>query len=322
MKLQFGVIGYRNHALRLINLINQNKNCELKAVYHPSKKVNHQFATNKLQDLYKCDAVVISSPNQTHFGYIMDLLNNFRGYIFCEKPPVCSLPDIETLSKLPDSDKNRIYFNYNLRFGLLNSIINNSYYIEKLGDVHYMKIIHAHGLAFKDDYINSWRADEKCARHAITETVAIHYIDLLQFNYGQPNKFFYCPSIVAGNGTSFDTVHISLKFNKITVSIFASYACPLIDEVTIIGTNGILKLLGNRLYLYNPRDTFDMDGFFTEPPLIEQNNINTKDEYRSSLSKSLDFFISHANERKEIGTGIFDASLSSNRFLLEMQEQG
>jgi len=320
MKLQIGIIGYKNHALRLIKLISQNKYSELKFIYHPDKKVNHVLATNKLQDLYSCDAVIISSPSQTHFDYIVNLLANFDGYIFCEKPPVCHLADLKALSKIPDSDKNRIYFNYNLRFGLVNSVMSDSYYQEKLGKVHNIKILTGHGLAFKKDYANSWRADGKHNLHAITETLAIHYIDLLLFKYGQINKYFYSPSIVANTGTAYDTVHMSLVFDNITASIFASYACPLIDEISIIGTEGILKICEGQLYLYHPRDIFDDNGFFKEPPLVQKYMINKQREYDNTLEKSLDFFIYHVVEGKAIEAKYFEASLASNRFLLEIQD--
>lgn len=319
MMLQVGIIGYKNHALRLIKLISQNKYCELRFIYHPNKKINHALATNSLQDLYQCDAVIIASPSHTHFDYTMNLLNNFKGYIFCEKPPVCHLADLEALFKIPVLDKKRIYFNYNFRFGLLSSVISDSYYQEKLGNVYSIKILTGHGLAFKEDYINSWRADGKHNLHAITETVAIHYVDLLRFKYGQINRYFYSPSIVANTGTAYDTVHMSLIFDKITAFIFASYACPFIDEVSIIGTEGILKMCEGQLNLYHPRDIFDDNGFFKEPPLVQKHMINKQREYDNSLEKSLDFFICHVREGREIEVGFFEASLASNRFLLEVQ---
>lgn len=319
MKLQIGIIGYKNHALRLIKLISKNKCCKLKAIYHPNTKVEHELATNKIDDLYKCDAVLISSPNQTHFDYIVTLLDNFNGYILCEKPPVCCLSHIETLFKIKDVDKYRTYFNYNLRFGYLSNIINDSHYLEKLGTIQYIKILLGHGLAFKNDYINSWRADGKLNLHSIIETVAIHYVDLLMLNYGEVSKYFYSPAIVANTGTSFDTAHISLSFDKVTASIFASYACPFIDDVAIIGTNGIIRVSEDYLYLYGPRDAFDKNGCFIAPPLIEKEILNTDDDYMNSLSKSLDFFISHAHKGDNIDIKHFNIGLSSNQFLLEMQ---
>lgn len=320
MNLRVGIIGYKNHAARLIKLIRKNRYCDLSAVYHPDKKTNHTVGTNDLQDLYKCDAVIISSPSQTHYEYIINLLDNFDGYIFCEKPPVCCLSHIKILSGIKDPDKHRIYFNYNLRFGHLNNIINDSYYLEKLGDIQHINILKGHGLAFKNDYSNSWRADGRLNPHAITETLAIHYVDLLKFNYGEIIKYFYSPAIVANTGTSFDTVHISLEFTHLTASIFASYACPFVDGTTIIGTDGILKIAENNLHLYHPRDSFNSDGSFTEPPLIKREIINTQNEYLNSLSESFDFFIDHVNEGSSIDTKHFNTGLSSNRFLLEMQK--
>jgi predicted dehydrogenase len=321
VKLKIGIIGYKNHALRLIKLISENRYCTLKAIYHPNKKVDHKLSTNKVNELYKCDVVLIASPNQTHFDYIVTLLENFNGYIFCEKIPVCNLSHIETLLKLKDTDKHRIYFNYNLRFGYLSDIINDAYYLEKLGTIQYIKIITGHGLAFKDNYLNSWRSDAKLNLHAITETVAIHYIDLLKFNYGEINKYFYSPSIVANTGTSFDTAHISLTFDKVTASIFTSYACPSIDDVTIIGTNGIIRVSEDYLYLHGPRDTFNKNNCFITPPLIEKKALNANDDYINSLHKSLDFFITHARKGDYFDIKYFNIGLSSNKFLLEMQNK-
>jgi len=319
MKLQIGIIGYRNHALRLINLVSQNKYCEVKFIYHPNKNINHPCGTNRLQDLYQCDGVFISSPNQTHFNYIEKLLEHCKGYIFCEKPPVNRLSDLEKLSNISNSDKSRIYFNYNFRFGLLNSVLHNSDYLKALGNIHHIKIISTHGLAFKKDYSNSWRADGENNLHSITETVAIHYIDLLRLNFGQINTYSYNPDIIAKTGTAYDTVHVALKFDKVTASIFASYASPLINEISIIGTDGFLKICEGELILCSPRDIFDANGFFKTPPIIQKRVIDNQKEYENSLKKSVDFFISHVQEKKKIDAKYFEASLSSNRFLLGIQ---
>jgi len=320
MKLKIGIIGYRNHAQRLIKLISKNKDCELKAIYHPNKKLDHELSTNNIDDLFECGAVLICSPNQTHFNYILTLLDNFDGYIFCEKPPVCCLAHIETLLKLKNKDKCRTYFNYNFRFSHLNNIINDFYYLQKIEKIQYINIFQGHGLAFKNDYLNSWRSDKRQNPHSITETVAIHYVDLLQLNYGEATEAFYAPSIAANTGSSFDTVHISLKFKKIVASIFTSYACPFVNDVTIIGTNGIIKISEDHLYLFYPRDTLDKNGYFITPPLIESKAINTKEDYMNSLSKSLDFFISHAYNGNNIDIKHFNIGLASNKYLLEIQK--
>ena len=321
MILQIGIIGYRNHALRLIQLVSQNEYSEVKVVYHPYKKLDLPCATNRIQDLYQCDAIVISSPNQSHFGYIVRFLKHYKGYIFCEKPPVNSLADLQRLSNIPCSDKNRVYFNYNYRFELLNSILNDSIYLKKLGSILHIEILSAHGLAFKKEYINSWRADGENNLHAITETVAIHFIDILGLKFGQFNNYVYNPSIIANTGNAYDTVHIALNFDKVTASIFASYACPVIDDISIIGTEGLLRISDGQLNFYYPRDTFDENGFFKAPPLIQKSKIDMQYEYQKSLRNSFEFFIDHAHKKKKIDLKYFDASISSNRFLLEIQKK-
>ena len=85
--LNLGIIGYRNHAGKLISFLEKNSECEINYIYHPTKSLDDRF-TNNFSNLYDCDAVIIASPNKTHYEYIEKLTKNFNGYIFCEKPPV------------------------------------------------------------------------------------------------------------------------------------------------------------------------------------------------------------------------------------------
>ena len=87
MVLNFGIIGYRNHAGKLISFLEKNSECKINCIYHPTKSLDDRF-TNNFSDLYDCDAVIIASPNKTHYQYVEKLTKNFNGYIFCEKPPV------------------------------------------------------------------------------------------------------------------------------------------------------------------------------------------------------------------------------------------
>ena len=321
MTIRIGMIGYRNHAKRLINIIKNRNDCELALIYYPFKLLDIPCATNDIRDLYTCDAVVIASPNQTHFEYIMHLLNNFKGYIMCEKPPVNSIEDLEQLSAISESNKERVFFNYNFRFSYLNSLFTNHIFQEKVGEIIHINIISTHGLAFKTEYKNSWRANGNINLHAITETVAIHYIDLLNLHFGKVIKYFYTPTIVANTGTAFDTAHLSLEYkDKVTASIFVSYASPMINEILVIGTSGFCTIRDNLIKFFFPRDTFDTKGFFINPPLEMEHSINRSEDYECSLIKSFDFFIQHVHRKKKINTFYFDISLASNYFVLETRK--
>ena len=86
MEVKLGIIGYKNHAERLRNILDKKRNCCLKFIYHPTKKIKDVRGTNKISDLLSCDGILIASPNNTHFSYLKKL-EKFNGYIFCEKPP-------------------------------------------------------------------------------------------------------------------------------------------------------------------------------------------------------------------------------------------
>lgn len=316
---KIGIIGYRNHALRLISLCDGNRNCKLEFIYHPSKHIGDQRITNKLSDLFSCDAVIISSPNYTHYEYLDSLLKNSNCYIFCEKPPVTSIADIEKLEQLPDVMKNRIFFNFNYRFSNISEIIKNNMSSDNMGKLVLVQISNSHGLAFKKQYLDSWRSDGSANLHNILETVSIHHLDLLNFHFGKPNKITYLPSLMSKNGTSYDTCNIMIQYEGgMTVSIFNSYATPLLNEVTMIGTNGVLSIRNNHLEVYSPRDTFDANGYFIAPQIIHSSSFDMETDYQNSLRNSFDYFVSCVLEKKTMNMNHFNTSLETNRLILQI----
>ena len=85
------------------------------------------------------------------------------------------------------------------------------------------------------------------------DTVSIHYLDLLFYNLGKITSINYSPELISQRGTSFDTCHISLTFeNGITASIYNSYASPYVNELTFIGTNGIITIRNNQFTILSP----------------------------------------------------------------------
>ena len=98
--MKLGIIGYRNHALRLRSIIEKKPNCRIDFIYHPTKKINNSKFTNDFSKLLSCDAIIIASPNSTHYAYIKKLVKNYTGYIFCEKPPVTSKSELRNLRNL------------------------------------------------------------------------------------------------------------------------------------------------------------------------------------------------------------------------------
>jgi predicted dehydrogenase len=321
MVIKIGIIGYRNHASKLIKIIEKHPICELKVIFHPSKHMDDERGTNDFTKLYSCDGVIISSPNNTHFEYLNTLIKNFGGYIVCEKPPVTNNQELEKLRNLPIQDKQRIFFNFNLRFSEINESLEQLKNSEGIGKINHVNMIITHGLAFKKEYRNSWRSDSEGNLHNILETLAIHYIDLLKWNFGDIEKYSYFPTLNSKIGSSYDTCQVNIKFkNGMNSSIFTSYSSPLINEITIVGTNGFCTIRDNSMKIFSPRDTFDSNGFFKEPPLKCETGYQLIEKFQRSMSNSLNYFLSNIQDNKKIDTKQFDESLSTNKLVFELIE--
>jgi len=319
--VKLGIIGYRNHASRLISLLEKKSDCKITYIYHPTKMIDDPRGTNNISDLFSCDAVIIASPNHTHFEYVEKLLLNFNGYIFCEKPPATNLNDLVKLEHLSTENKNRLFFNFNYRFSKLSETIQSSLQSDSLGKIITINILSTHGLAFKKNYAESWRADGEKNLHNILDTVAIHYVDLLSFYFGKPQKISYFPSLMSKNGTSYDTCNLTIQYDTGSfANILNSYASSLINEISIIGTNGILTIRDNLFELRSPRDTFDSNGFFINPPILTKTNFDIESDYQNSLKNALDYFILIVQNKKSMDIQQFEASILSNRIILQLHD--
>jgi predicted dehydrogenase len=198
-----------------------------------------------------------------------------------------------------------------------------NYLISKtIGKILHISIISSHGLAFKKEYLESWRANGENNLNNILNTVSIHFLDLLNLHFGIPKYSFYNPSLISGNGTAFDTDLIVLKYNNdISASILNSYASPLINEISILGTNGYLTIRDQKLILYSPRDNFDSDGFFIEPEKIIEKDFNLKNDYNNSLVNSIDYFISNVKNKNPIDPDQYISSMSTTKLLISLNKK-
>ena len=122
--MKVAIIGYKNHAERILNIVKDKLFLHNVVVFHPYKK-NYNITTNEFNDILSTDCVFIASPNDTHFYYIEKLLNkNYKGKIFCEKPPVTNISNLNKL-ELKNDLYRQLYFNFNFRKTNLFKILKN-----------------------------------------------------------------------------------------------------------------------------------------------------------------------------------------------------
>ncbi len=319
--VNLSIIGYRNHSSRLISLIDAHSDCTLDFIYHPKKTLDDKRGTNDFSKILNSDAILISSPNDTHVNYIKKILSESNSLIFCEKPPATSFIDLKYLEQLSKINKSKIFFNFNYRYSKLSSILKQCINSNEIGKIILINIIASHGLAFKKEYLESWRSNGIDNPHNVLDTVSIHYIDFLSFHFGPVINVNYSPSLQSKIGNSYDSCLISIEFDQgIIANIFTSYATPYINELSILGTNGYTTIRDNVLIKKSPRDTFDNNGFFISPPIQIQDAFDIEQDYNDSLKEAFNYFISQCQNYSSFPIPNFEQSVETNRLIISLHD--
>ena len=279
-------------------------------IYKPNKP--KYFDISKLNELNKCKALFIISPNDTHFYYLKKFFP--KKYIFCEKPPVTNLKDLKKISKM---NNGKVYFNFNLRFSKIAKILQNKD-IYKMGNLLYANLILSHGLALKHAYKENWRSNVKKCPKGIFEIVSIHFIDLINLIFdikklGKTNLFN-----LSKIGTSYDTAHTEMQLkNKAIANIYVTYKSAYTKKNFFLFDNGLIEQNNGQILVKGPAKNLDKKGFFKNPKTIRRFKISDNKDYIESLNESINFFLSHAKNDKKIDKKMFNLSIKTNEFLLK-----
>ena len=304
--LKVGIIGNGYHSKRIQKILKKKKINYF--IYKPSGK---SYFNEKEFELLKNNKVIfILSPNKTHFDYIRKLSKD--RYIFCEKPPVNSLRELNELKKI---NKEKIYFNYNARFSRLSNLIKIRHKF-KLGKLIYASFVIGHGLALKKEYINSWRANKRLCPKGVFEVVSIHIIDFINYHFNI--KKIETPALInlSKKGNGYDTSHIKIILdNKAIVDVFSSYITPFIKKNILIFENGTIEQNEKNITINGPAINLDKKQFFIKPKLIKKFVINDENDYLNSLKDSVNYFLKIVKTNKNFKKKMTDCSLASNHLL-------
>tara|TARA_Y100000588_G_C14276218_1_gene934439 strand:- start:4499 stop:5437 length:939 start_codon:yes stop_codon:yes gene_type:complete len=305
---KIGLIGYGNQAKRLEKYLNQI-GYKISIIYKPNFKKNLNKFTNDFKKIQNCEIIFICSTNSTHFLYLKKLIG--KKYIFCEKPPVSSYDQLLKLKKIIN---NKVFFNYNLRFCEISNLIQEAKK-HNFGNLLFANIILTHGLSSKKGYLSNWRSKKKLSPKGVFETVSIHALDIILYNFGIKKILSEKLTNTSGRGTAYDTSFLNIiTKNNANISIFCSYNSPLVNSWIFVFENGTLKYDNNILKLNGPRNNFDKNNNFIEPKNISSKRISYKKLYEKSLFNSVNHFMKTVKNKKKFQN---ELSLISNKLILQ-----
>ncbi|NQU17504.1 MAG: hypothetical protein HQ564_05505 [Candidatus Saganbacteria bacterium] len=307
--MKAGFIGYKNHAEKLKKIFEESCLVKQFLFFHPNKKLDGLNFTNKIEDLFGSDFIVIASPDWTHAKYLR-LLRDYRGYVFCEKIPAMSHEDLSFIRERPSE---LVYFNFNYRKGYLYELLK-----EKSDKAIYISIKCGIGLALKKEYKNNWRGDiDKCPG-GVLQLAGIHYIDILTLIFGYPEAFDVHFRNLSPHGCSFDNVFLRLSFKNGVISDLAfSYTSPCHFNIDIIDMESITRIEGARVVVRSPRESYNKEGRFVSPPIVFDKEI---DLHRESLVKSVNYFLSVVKNKGKFDGISPDRNLMSTELFLKLIE--
>ena len=316
-----GVIGYKNHSKKIVEILIKNKNVKKIIVYCHKKlnlKNNSFYHSSKvivvfnIKDLELCKAIFITSPTKTHLHYIK-FFTNLNKYIFCEKPGANSAESYKILKKLDIQKKRKIYFNYSLLFSETYKILKKYALSKKYGRTISLNINYSNGLSFKKGFKNNWRFTSASVFENIAGNLGSHYINLLFNIFINLNKIYIKVSSI---NLQNDTCYISLENKFIKVFIYLSYSSILNDEITLNMTNAKITLTKNYINILHPRDVISKSGHFIYPEEKKIKKLNLEKDYYLSNIKSINFFINVAKKNRNISGEFFENSLKTINFFL------
>ena len=310
--MQIGIIGYGNQSKKIIRILLKKKISKIiiyKKSPHKIIKNKKIQTTNSLKDLDKIDIIFICSPSTTHYKYIKYFINKAK-YIFCEKPGLTNMNEWSYLDKLSNTNKKKLYFNFNYHFSNYFKNIDKELQNTKNGTIINLSFYASHGLAFK----NKRKIKKGNIFENIYGNLGIHYINFFL-------KFLKDIKIIKTHRISIakkekDTSFIYFKSKKIFGNLFLSYASVAYKFAIIHFSNCIIMFDNDKIKKFYPRDVYSKNGLFVTPKqkIILKGN---KNHIKKSLELSIKFFLGIIEKNNFFSLKNFNLAINSAKILIK-----
>ena len=238
------------------------------------------------------DIIFITSPNNTHANYLKKLSKSYKGYVFCEKPPINKFEDLEIFDMI---DSCRFFFGFNHRYSEIQEFISNTEELYNMGDMVNINIHMSYPFSVKEAYKHSWKSNINKSPCGVIENLGIHYIDLSVALLGRIKQVSLNSVNINKSGSAADTATFCLVHEGGSTSqIFVSYATLARESMYFSFERGDISYNGSEFNTYYPRETFGKNGLSICPPIVLSKSIDSELLYYQSLHNCISYFIKRA----------------------------
>jgi predicted dehydrogenase len=201
------------------------------------------------------DLVAIATPSHTHFDHIRKTLDAGK-LCFVEKPMVNTAKEVRALLDLPESVRRTIHVGHNVRrrdlFRRLKQLLSE----QSLGTLVHVQLNFSHGGIY-GVATDNWRHSATLHREGALNTSGIHYLDLLHALFGPVRHVYALLGNYARQSEAFDANLVTGELDNgqgTTFSLQANYCQPSEKTLVVTGTDGILSVEREDIYLRMGRD--------------------------------------------------------------------
>ena len=305
-------IGSGSHSDRIKKIISN--------IGHKFNLIEHDRTLDLDQqpDVLDCDIIFITSPNNTHIDYLRKLSTCYQGYVYCEKPPINKLEDLEIFDSINPS---KLFFGFNLRYSEIHKFILQTKEKFDLGELININMHMSYPFSVKEDYKYSWKSDINKSPSGVIENVGIHLLDLSVTFLGAVKEVFLNSTNINKTGTAEDTASVSLLHeNGSTSQTFVSYATLAREDIYFSFERGDVNYNGIEFNVYFPRETFNQEGLSIPPPVVLSKSINSVTLHSDSLKNCIDYFINIVLSNHDFNHDLFKNSRISTSAMLGKAE--
>ena len=189
---------YKNEFFKLISVADVNK----KIFSHISDKstIKHFLSHKELLQSSHHDVIVVSSPDETHFKILKDIVKYKPLLVICEKPLTNNLKELKHIIKLYNANRIKLITNFSRRyisdFIKINEFINK----KKFGKIQLVNMICSRGIFHNGS----------------------HLVDLAIWYFGTPKKIKRVSKKKSESYKGDFSGHLILEYKDFKVNIFST----------------------------------------------------------------------------------------------------